>query len=598
MSRFKLLLAGILLFLFQNTSFAGNAISNLITPVSYFIDHVKQLDDLKNNLTKYRQASIVGTSGIGKTQLARTYAYENKDKYNVIWFFDCNLDMNHEFVKLAKQLNEKASAGLPEEPTQSKKAIMDYLKDKDNWLLVFDNLKIGSNWKVSDIVEWEHNGHVIFASQDKENIPSPIELAVFNKKDTTILASKLLENKNYVNFLVEGFGNYPIAIAQGAKLLNQIKGLDKEVYMKKIHQSTDQIKLNIEQAIKELKPGAISLLTKIALLNNQGFSKNLLKIVADYPKSLDDDIYQLSKFILVSNIDAGESNPVFEMHDVIAQKIIEINGDNKNKSYLEEIISKLMNSIPKGLLEGYKFRSEKTISENFEVILKNAEKYNLDIYKIAELKLHLLVQYISASDYYNSDILVRWFNKNDQEGKFKLLLMDNDKKRIYAGYLGLIGGYYKKYADYKEALKYYTRAGEMFDSVKGYESYKLNIFYGLAGINISLGSIQDAERNVTKLDEMLSSTTIDKGDISFIYMLKARLFLIKGKYLEALEQVNDTVATFINSGVNPNDVLLSNTYLLKTEILNSLEKYQEAYAQAQQLYSMNKAKKKEDHEIF
>ena len=267
------LLVSIVILIIHNSSFASKQISNLVTPVSYFVNHVKQLHDLKNNLNKYRQTSIVGTSGIGKTQLVRTYAYENKNQYNLIWFLDCNLDMNQGFVKLAQKLNQENNANLSEDPKLVQKEIMNYLSSKDKWLLVFDNLKIGENKKVKELVEWEHNGHVIFASQDKEIIPHTIELSVFNEKDTKTLANNLLENKNDVKFLAEVFGNYPIVIVQGAQLLNQIKGLDKEVYMKKIQQSEDKIKLNIEQTIKELKPNASKLMTKIALINNQRFSK-------------------------------------------------------------------------------------------------------------------------------------------------------------------------------------------------------------------------------------------------------------------------------------------------------------------------------------
>ena len=54
----------IIVLMIYNSSFANERISNLVIPVSYFVDHVKQLDDIKNNLNKYRQASIVGTSGI------------------------------------------------------------------------------------------------------------------------------------------------------------------------------------------------------------------------------------------------------------------------------------------------------------------------------------------------------------------------------------------------------------------------------------------------------------------------------------------------------------------------------------------------------
>ncbi|WP_341763566.1 hypothetical protein [Candidatus Tisiphia endosymbiont of Beris chalybata] len=50
----------ILLLLMPYTLFAQAQVSNLITPVSYFVNHVKQLKELKENLKKYRQASMAG----------------------------------------------------------------------------------------------------------------------------------------------------------------------------------------------------------------------------------------------------------------------------------------------------------------------------------------------------------------------------------------------------------------------------------------------------------------------------------------------------------------------------------------------------------
>lgn len=104
-----------------NTVVQAASVSNLVTPVSYFINHVVPLDNLKNNLEKYKQTSIVGTSGLGKTQLARMYAYENKDKYDIIWTFDCNLDLNYQFVKLAKEINAALKENITTEQTLAKK---------------------------------------------------------------------------------------------------------------------------------------------------------------------------------------------------------------------------------------------------------------------------------------------------------------------------------------------------------------------------------------------------------------------------------------------------------------------------------------------
>ncbi|WP_157905672.1 hypothetical protein [Rickettsia endosymbiont of Culicoides newsteadi] len=42
----------------------ANQIFNFVVPVTYFVDHVKQLALLTNNLIKYRQTSIVRQFGI------------------------------------------------------------------------------------------------------------------------------------------------------------------------------------------------------------------------------------------------------------------------------------------------------------------------------------------------------------------------------------------------------------------------------------------------------------------------------------------------------------------------------------------------------
>ncbi|WP_342278544.1 hypothetical protein [Candidatus Tisiphia endosymbiont of Myopa tessellatipennis] len=373
----------IMVLIMPYTSVAQVEISNLVIPVSYFVDHVKQLTLVKNNLIKYRQTSLVGISGMGKTQLARMYAYENKNNYDLIWFIDCNLDINEEFLKLAKSINEKAKTNLISEDIRTaKKEVLSYLSSKNKWLLVFDNLKIKENHKVQEFVNWEHNGHVIFASQDSEGLPSIIKMTAFDKQDAITLANNILKNNNpkSAEFLAQEFVGYPILIVQGVQLLNQVPSLNQEEYKKRIRDSADKIKLNITLAIKELKPNAKKLLNKIALINNQGFSKELLRIITDDKNNIDDDIYQLSKFALISNTDPNETNPVFEMHDVIANKIMEINGNKNNKNYLEDIVTKFTDSVPKNTVKAYIFRSAKTVHENLEVILRNAELYKIDIH--------------------------------------------------------------------------------------------------------------------------------------------------------------------------------------------------------------------------
>ncbi|WP_375333486.1 tetratricopeptide repeat protein [Candidatus Tisiphia endosymbiont of Xenochironomus xenolabis] len=573
----------------------ANQLSNFVAPVTYFVDHVKQLALLTNNLTKYRQASIIGTSGMGKTQLARMYCYENQNNYKLIWFIDCNLDINQELLKLAKAINSMInnstkSTLIPEDIVLVRKEIMNYLSSQDKWLIIFDNLKVSENKKVQEFVDWENNGHVIFCSQDSEILPNIVKMTALAKNDVSILANNILENNDpkVVEFLSEEFAGYPIMTVQGIQLLNNVKGLDKAEYKKKIQQSTDRIKSNIILTINQLKPSARNLLNKIALMNNQGFSKDLLSFITDDQRTLNNDIYELSKFALISNIDPQEANPIFETHDIIVQKIAEINGSRNNKSYLEDIITKLMNYIPKNAVKARIFRNAKTIQENFEIILRNSEKYNINIYKIMALNLQIMVQHHNSLNYSIVAKKAIWFNKADQEGKFKLWLMNNDEKYAYIRYMQTIGLYHISYSNYRAARECFIRGQEIFENVAGYESYKWTLFYSLAICNIILGQVQEAEKNIQIMEKMSNEGLMDQSELSYIHILKAQLLFIQGKYTESLEQNSKTIENFIKNGLSPDDLFFIPLYTLKIEILNYLGKYQEAYEQAKKLYNLCK----------
>ena len=580
--------------------FAQAKVNNIVVPVSYFINHLEQLNQIKTNLGKYRQTSIVGISGMGKTQLARMYTYANKGNYNLIWFIDSNLNINDELLKLAKAINKaEGKILIAEEAANVKKELMEYLGQNDKWLLIFDNLKVGENKKIQDFINWEHNGNIIFCSQDSDIMPYIVKTVPFEKPETIKLANIILLDKdnNLVEFLVQEFKGYPVLIVQGAQILNNVPGLDKEEYKNKIQKSNDKISFNLSLVTEQLKPSTRQLLNKIALLNNQSFSKDLLRIITDNKDNLNDDIFELSKFALITNIDASEDNPVFEMHDVIAQKILEKNSANNSK-YLEEAVTKFINGTPQGGVKAFMYRNAKTVPENIEIMTQNAEKYNIGTYKLLELKLKQIVQCDNSYDLVGGKILVDWFDKNDIDGKYKLWLMNNEEKRVYAEYLNLIGAYYLKSSNYQRSIEYFRKSNKVFEDVKGYEEMKANVVFGLALVYISIGNIEEAQKNIEILNQKLDGNLKDSSDRTMLYGAKAKLLFLEGKYNEALEQINLSVQAAISSGLSPDALFLTGNYLIKAEILSKLGKYQEALTQVEQVYNMQKRVKKETNVIF
>lgn len=400
----------ILIMLTSNITAQAAAISNLILPVSYFVNHTSSINHLESNLVKYREASIAGYSGIGKTQIARMYAWKKQDAYNIIWFFDSNLDIEQEYLKLAKAINKHHNSSIITENTaHAKKEVLDFLQTKKEWLLIFDNLHLGQNNKVKDIMKWEHNGHVIFCSQDSAYLPHIIPSIKFKHSDAKELAKAILENDKFTNFLATQFVDYPILIVNGAQIINTYKGMTFDEYRKVILGSNDYIRTNLEIAIKELPGSASDILITLALINNQKFSKKFLKMI--FEKEVSDDLLSLSKLSFVSCIDSNDDNPVYEMHDVFADKLREIYSNSRINKTLESIIFNFRSYTSSNVQQSHKIKTSITVQENLETVLKNAEKHSIDIKKILNIRHQLLTHYVNTHDHHNAQIIEEWYKK-------------------------------------------------------------------------------------------------------------------------------------------------------------------------------------------
>ena len=579
----------ILVLSYGQLTFAKPEISNAITPVSYFMNHVEELNILDNNLKNYNTASVVGISGIGKTQFVRMFAKERQANYQIIWFIDCNLDINEEFTKLAKAINTLSNEIIiKENSTEVLQDVMSYLASKQGWLLVFDNIKAYQNQKLLKLINWEHNGHVIFSSQSIELLPSIIKLKPLKAIESKQLVLSLLDKKNdnMASFLTEEFKGYPVLVVQGAQLFNKIKGLDNNEYKKQIYEAEDKIKFNIELAISVLPKTAEELLFQIALINNQSFSKNFLQFITANKETLDSDIYELSKYLIITNVDSDENNPIFEMHDVIATKTLEIAGRDRNKELLESIISRLIESMPEGVQEGHIFRNAKTVHENFEIISNNFNKYQPSIQKKMELNLYLLTDYLNTSKYTQAKPLVDWFEQYKKK-ELHLNKMNQYEKYVYIRYLGIVGFYYRlALSEHETAIKYYLEATQIFKEVEGHNDIRNNTIYQLATSQIAIGNFIDAKSNIDLMDTMYKEKLISESEVGLLHLVKARYYTTQGKYKKALFFVEQDILDSKKHGLDENDKLFTSTYLLKAKILNNLKRYDEALKQLEQLNEM------------
>jgi tetratricopeptide (TPR) repeat protein len=332
-------------------------------------------------------------------------------------------------------------------------------------------------------------------------------------------------------------------------------------------------------------------------VNNQAVSKEILNIITDSPQTIDDDIYQLTKFALLLNIDNDELNPVFEMHDVVATKLLEIHS-SQNRKELEAIADKMLNAFPKTVVRAHLFRIAKTVFENLQVIEQNGKKQEISIYKMMGLNLQILIRYIN--NFANDDALsiIEWFNQADKANKFHLSEMNNDERARYGVFLEMIGIYFRnKKADWDTSLAYFIRSDKAFAKISDYEAFKSNNLYMLAVNYIVLGHLQKAQQVIETIEQLFAQDLVDKTDITFLHFAKTYLMVNQGNYLQALEQNTQSIKTFLDNGLKPDDLSFTTRYLLRTQILCALGQYQQAKQQAMQLLEMYSSKG-QTHEMF
>ncbi len=119
----------------------------------YFTGRNGYLTQLFTNFTQqseyYQILCIQGLAGIGKTQLAKAYAYKYASKYNVICWFDMSGNIEYQFKQLANELKKQGFAISSDPETDGKddiKIIYETLAYTKKWLFIFDNVEEGQDF--------------------------------------------------------------------------------------------------------------------------------------------------------------------------------------------------------------------------------------------------------------------------------------------------------------------------------------------------------------------------------------------------------------------------------------------------------------------
>ena len=209
----------------------GPAVSNLPPRNPTFTGREALLARLRQQLTAgdggaSRPVAVLagvlyGLGGVGKTQLALEYAHRYAADYGLVWWIPSEnaLTIPATLARLAPELGLASQADQEELAT----AVLDVLRVRDRWLLVFDNAE-----QPHDLTRWQpggSGGRVLVTSRNPAwgAFAQPIRVDVLDRAEAVALLLRRTPHQDHVSAdeLAEQLGDLALALEQAAAYLEQ-----------------------------------------------------------------------------------------------------------------------------------------------------------------------------------------------------------------------------------------------------------------------------------------------------------------------------------------------------------------------------------------
>ncbi len=590
-----------------NIAYGEEIISNTIPAKQYFTGRESVLKELQQAFKRGDNiVCIVGISGIGKTELVRKFIELNRFNYQIIWVFDSNIDLRYQFQELARTINKNCDVSkqncIDEELEQAAHNVMNYLFYKKDWLLVFDNLQIGQNYKINKLIKKEYkHGRIIIISQDKEGLTNDISL-----KEMSPLESKKLINKLSVKLpketkelITQEFLGYPLPIVTTTKFLEQNTYISFEEYknLKYANSSNEKLQKFMENIYHKLDSAEKKVLITCAILDNHHLSKNLLVKLKN--NNILDSIYKLHEVSLISNIETRLHNPknaIFEMHDLIKKTILNIADLKDIESSLTESIQIINSIFPQDVSNYSSIINEYPyLIDNAEKLLENATHYNTSILDTMELRKNLLTFYIHKLDYKKAKRMVDWLDEQDQTNALAIDNMDIRYKEAYAWFY-TYKGVYLDFANgsAEAAILSFKKAVAVIEKFPmKISNLQFTTYAQLAQTLIYIGNIKEAQTTLAIAENYIKQLD-HAGDWGLLWFLKAKILLEMGQYEESLIEIDKGIDFETKF---QDEIFTAPARLLKAEILVRCNKAHKANSISSEVFSFSVNEFNNDHEF-
>ncbi len=602
----------------------------------HFIGRQEFLAILSKKLKEDNIAVISGISGIGKTQIAKKYATNNKGKYDLIWWFDGNKDLIDQYRTLAEMINktyitqgEKIPINV--QPESLLEGVKNYLRLTNlNWLLIFDDSP--NENKIKKFIPEKHNhttGNIIITSKNLISWKGAMKLGKFSREESINYLNKLLPDRNIgdIQKLAGILDDYPLALSQSIAYLkaNQSISLNDYIELFKSNKSSlwDKEKdLNEENSglpdldnysgnvfaslsisindLKRKSPLAFDILVFCSQLDNEKIPEDFLEsLVKDKMKEsqleFTDAIAKLTNYMLIDKnnlANEAESVSTYSIHAIV-QYVVQEMLSKKDKINSIKLAQQIMRD-----------KLSDNIEELAQLIL--SRPYIFD-------HLKLVVNKSKESSIFTEDLVAIYIRKLEYDLMVPLdyescnhLIQEIEHliaKNVTISGLLLAQFYHIKavyhswrFTDHTTAINEANKALMLLKEYPDRILDHLNLYNQLAQFYIYQGDIENADKYVSFAKKIIVNNSTIKDCL--FNAVKAKIEMDKGNYEIALDLITKAIDHEEIKDINevPGEWPF---FLLQSEVLLRMGRYQEAFYQSNKLYELaNKYYKGADHELI
>jgi NB-ARC domain. len=333
----------IILLIISSVVLAKPAINNLPSRNSNFIGREGYLDSISRTLDKRKIAYVVGYGGVGKTQLAREYGHLNRDKYDIIWWFDANSNIVPQYEMLLGKLKKDSrfSGLLRNTKLLSPQAVVEVTNlalanSNSSWLLIFDDVKDNDNKAFVMPKPMKDRQNILVTSRKSNFLElDTISVHLFTEVETEGFFKKVHQvgNKGQLSRLVQLSHNYPLALGQISDEISLYYLGDVEAYLKYhngLYKKTDNYKVGdvtgsyhevLSSTLKSIEnenQRAMALLYMLSLLKVNFSEDSLLSL---FGNAVIKDLAVLVKYGVIKVLHE-EKGKRYVLHDVMIEKVL------------------------------------------------------------------------------------------------------------------------------------------------------------------------------------------------------------------------------------------------------------------------------------